>query len=1041
MPNITKIRKQSQIKKWLLATAVLPGIFSGAAAFAQAQTDTDETLTQDVVIVTGTHVKGASVTDTLPVTLVSKSDIDALGSFDGDNLIRSLPGQGEVDFRDDNNNTVNNSRGDISSINLRSIGPGNTLVLLNGRRVVNHPGTQTKNLVPATTVNVNALPIAGIARVEVLNDGASALYGSDAVAGVFNTILDTNFEGFSASLRASKAESTGLNEQQVTIKAGKSFNEGRTNLSFAGSFALRNGLNSNELALSANSDQRGFLVGTTFEGDTSFDNRHTRTAWGQFTLNTSSATRVAQNGVNLTTSSGRFHIQPDTFSGCLGTTETDLATPGICIDGSSLDRDLRHNRGADRSLISDRDRVNAFVFLNHELTDSIDVYGELGYYRAETDATIEAITPISSGDIVVPANNYWNPFGPVNFSDGTLNPNRLPGLTNVPIEGLPVFVDGARYRLTELGRRNVNVVNTTFRSLLGARGEFGETGWDWDSAALYSRARTTDVTDNRVSSTLFAQALDNETPDAFNVFNGADPNNPNSLDSTTNPQSVIDTFLIDIERQSTTELALIDFKVSNGDIFELPGGSLGIALGVEARYESYDEDRDDRLDGTISFTNPVTGDFTASDAMGSSPTFDSSGSREVYSAFGELLVPVIGEDQNIPFVRSLSAQLAVRIEEFSDIGSSGLKPRIAGNWEVFDWLQGRASWSEGFRAPNLQQINELGVSRSNTRQDNIFCEAGVRNGTFANFAACDGFTESREEQRQGNPDLTPEEDENLTFGVVLDPVSMTGDLGFLNGFTATVDWWKIDQTDVVGIFGGSNHVNLDYALRVAGSSNPGVVRAAPTVDQVAFFAGTGIDAVGDIISIQDTYLNLLPRTIKGVDYAIYYRLDDTAVGDFNFKVNVARMKRFDIEPSERDLIITDALAAGAIDPSVTVANSGSIIERNGTPKYRGTTTVAWTHPSGFGAGGLARYVGKFIDTGAGLDSNGDPHVIKKWITANAYVQYEHQGDGLLTDTRFRFGINNITDEAPRQDDEIRGFKSSMHNGRGRVFYIDLKKSF
>ncbi len=1024
------------MRRSLFVSTVIPVFAIATAVSAQEASKTEE-----AIVVTGTHIKGAKVTATLPVSIVSVEDIDALGSFDGDDLIRSLPGQGEVDFRDDNNNTVNNARGDVSSINLRSLGPGNTLVLLNGRRMVNHPGTQVKNAVPSTTVNMNALPVAGISRVEILNDGASAIYGSDAVAGVFNTFLKNDYEGASASFRHSFSDDTGFDEQQLTINLGKDFNDGRTNISIAGSISQRNGLQSSEVPLSANSDQRGFLIGTTFEGDTSFDNRHTRTAWGQFTLNTNSSTRVRQNGSTLTDADGGFHIQPDTFSGCRADSATTLTTPGLCIDNGSLDRALRHNRGADRSLISDRDRVNVFAFLNHELNNNVEIYGEAGFYRAETDATIEAITPISSGDIVIPANNYWNPFGPVVFSDGTVNPNRLPGLTNVPIEGLPVFVDGARYRFTEIGRRNVMVANTTFRSLIGARGDFGSSGWDWDSAALYSRARTTDVTDNRISSTLFAEALDNETPDAFNMFNGADPDNPNSLDSTTNPQSVIDKFLIDVKRQSTTELALADFKLSNGDLYELPGGSLGVAFGAEVRYESYVEDRDDRLDGTVTFTNPVTGQFVGSDAMGSSPTSDSKGSREVFSAYGELFVPVVADHNNIPFIHDLSLQLAGRIEEFSDIGSSGFKPRVAGTWSAFDWIKGRASWAKGFRAPNLQQVNDPVVFRSNTNEDGIFCEAGVRNGTFATFGDCDGFTESREERRTSNPDLKPEKDKNFTYGVIFEPQFFPETVDFLNGFTFTADWWDIKQKDVVGIFGGDNHVDLDYALRVQGLSNPAIVRAAPTVDQVAFFAGTGIDAVGDILFIEDIFLNLLPRRIKGVDYAAYYKLDDTEFGDFNFKVNVARMKKFFIEPSARDLQVTDANEAGLIDSSVTVSNSGSILRENGTPKWRATSTFAWRHPSGIGAGGLVRYVGSFIDTGAGPDSNGDPHKVKDWATLSLYAQYEHPGDGMLADTRIRVGATNITDEAPRLDDEIRGFKSSMHNARGRVIYVDLKKAF
>ena len=174
--------------------------------------------------------------------------------------------------------------------------------------------------------------------------------------------------------------------------------------------------------------------------------------------------------------------------------------------------------------------------------------------------------------------------------------------------------------------------------------------------------------------------------------------------------------------------------MSKPDILPIwPLGEIGAAVGVEGRYESYDEDRDDRLDGTVTFTDQVTGTVVGSDVLGTSPTADSDGSREVFSAFAELAVPIIGENQAMPFIRRIDLQLAARIEEYSDVGSSGIKPKVGVAWEVNEALKIRGAWSEGFRAPNLPQINELGVFRSNTRTDNIFCEAGVRNGTFATF--------------------------------------------------------------------------------------------------------------------------------------------------------------------------------------------------------------------------------------------------------------------------------------------------------------------
>ena len=321
-------------------------------------------------------------------------------------MIRALPAQGAVQFRNDNNTTNNNARGDIASINLRSIGSSGTLVLLNGRRTVIHPSTQAELSTPVTTTNLNAFPVAGIARVEVLNDGASAIYGTDAVAGVFNTILRDNYDGLMLQARHGSATGNELDEQTFTLRAGKTLNDGRTNIALSAEYSRRDGLFAFERPFSASEDLRPFVVGTSFEGDTSFDNRATASPWGEFTLNTTSSTRVRQNGDILTTAAGVVHIQPTTFPGCRGATADALSVPGICIDDSSQDRDLRYDGATERSIISDRERFNAFAFLNHDLDNGVRVYSELGFYRATTNSTNEPRNGISGTEIVIPANYY-----------------------------------------------------------------------------------------------------------------------------------------------------------------------------------------------------------------------------------------------------------------------------------------------------------------------------------------------------------------------------------------------------------------------------------------------------------------------------------------------------------------------------------------------------------------------------------------------------------------------------------------------------------
>ena len=148
------------------------------------------------IVIIGSQIKGAKITGALPVTVISSEDIDVIGAADGDELIDNLVEQG-MNFFNENEQVsggVNAARGDVGAYNLRNMGVGNTLSLLNGRRLVNNAGYQTEyiggDFVPTVTVNTNSIPVNGLDRLEVLKDGASALYGADAVAGVVNNVLD-----------------------------------------------------------------------------------------------------------------------------------------------------------------------------------------------------------------------------------------------------------------------------------------------------------------------------------------------------------------------------------------------------------------------------------------------------------------------------------------------------------------------------------------------------------------------------------------------------------------------------------------------------------------------------------------------------------------------------------------------------------------------------------------------------------------------------------------------------------------------------------
>lgn len=640
--------------------------------------------------VVGSNIRVNQDSGALPITTFSAQDFEDLGISSGADLLAELPQQGEVSFNSERVvGGVNDARGDVSSVNLRGIGTGYSLTLLNGRRLVLHPGTQAEDLVPVTTVNSNALPVRGLKRVEVLRDGAAAIYGTDAIAGVINYVLKDKNTGGDLQFQYGKNDGTDKDTFSLSGSGGWFFNNEQTHLTLSASLYQQDMLMASERDYAASSDTRNYAgLAAEFVGNTSLDGRTTSTPWAELSSD----------------SLGTFHIQPDTFDGC----EVALDN-GICADGGSLDRELRYDSNSERSLSSEVSRVNLYALMTHNLSDEVELYGEALYYQAQADRLREQSGNLTAQRFTVSSDAFYNPFG----EDVTVR----------------------RYRPIDTGPRKINVEDYSYRFLTGLRGYYQD--WDWDTAVLYSKAHTLD-TANRVNTTLFQQAVNStDQSTAYNLFNGGSLTSPNIGDDTGNDQAVIDSFMFNIERESETELALYDFKLSRPDIFALPAGDVGMAVGVEYRYESFSDARSDALNGTDSFIDIVTGNASAlaSTVLGSSPTPDSSGSRNVFSTYVEFAVPLLAD---LPLVKSLNMQLAARYERFSDVGDI-TKPKVSLAWQVNDMIQLRAAYAEGFKAPGLPQTTAVDVSRSNTRSDPI---SGIRQGTL--------------EIRNGSDDLKPE---------------------------------------------------------------------------------------------------------------------------------------------------------------------------------------------------------------------------------------------------------------------------------------------
>lgn len=979
------------LKLALMAGVALTGV---EAVAQQAQTDAD------TVVVIGSYIGGVGDSGALPVTVMNRDELDAIGAVSTGELLSNIPALGDVQFTDNNTGT-NGARGDVTGANLRGLGSGRTLTLVNGRRIAPHPQSEAVDSVPTTFTNVNAIPGNLIQRVEVLRDGASALYGSDAIAGVVNMSLFDSFDDGVITARYGAGTDLPYEEYGFSALKGIVADGGRTNLNVALNYYHRGNVNAVDYPLWYGTLDRRQLVHDGWIGDTQWDNRSTASPYGRFragTLNpngTFTGFNVRRGTTNITTatgtSSGGYHIQTPAQAGSLAT-----LAPGVTLDDSStLDRDLYYNFVVDETVIPRVHRLNLGATFTHELDGGVEFFSEALYYYSESK-TQRAPGPIdtSLAFLMIPKENYYNPFGPIG------SPNRVAGI-NAPAEGLDSVM--VAYRPIELGPRIINVEQELYRLLGGFRFDFA--GWKAETALGWSEASSRDDEFNRLSKSLLQAQLSLSTPDAFNPFWGPYANSENVL-------SKVRVFST---RYGESSLLTWDAKAVKNDLFALPGGFVAAALGVDFRREEILEDSDPRLDGTIQYTNGPEPD--RSDLVGVSATDDFTGERNVWSAFGEVQIPIVGDGNRLPLVHALDLQLAGRFESSNDFGDN-FKPKAAAHWFLSPGLSLRASYGEGFRAPNLAQINQGDITRRNQ---------GAADYYRSNVTATPADTGEtyRSSIRAGNPDLEAEESVSRVLGVIYAPRG-----GALNGLRISLDYFEVETSNAIANIGVSRLLQEDFDNRIAGGPGiPEVIRAAVTPDDIAAFDAfnaanpTARRAVaGEVINVLDGYVNLDRREAAGYDAAISYAFPESALGSFEIGASATNMLRI--------LEIQDD------------GTSFDDVRYNGNPEWRVSAFLNW-RKGPWKSGWTARYVSEVEDSSATLDTDTSiMWTVDSWHTVNGYVSYEfEQPGGMLSGSELKLGVRNLFNEMPPYADETYGYLTSLYPSEGRVVYLEAKKTF
>lgn len=951
------------------------------------------------IVIIGSQIKGAKITGALPVTVISSEDIDAIGAADGDELIENLVEQGMNFFNENEfvSGGVNAARGDVGAYNLRNMGVGNTLSLLNGRRLVNNAGYQTEyiggDFVPTLTVNTNSIPVNGLDRLEVLKDGASALYGADAVAGVVNNVLDTDYVGTRMQLRQGGIESLDAKDTTFSVKHGMDLNEGKTNVSLFFNYRDRESIALSEDPKWAIGDYRYNYPG----GKAAFD----ASVWSKDTnlrnLYTYQMPQLDMSGTaGFTDSRGETQLVASGHPGCSRSGAVDTGF-GSCMVPDFETRTI--NTGAAPQMLrdyrGDLERTNLFVYINHELDNGNDFFSEISIYSAESERQ-DNNGSFPAGNIAIASDYYWSQL--------------VPGMA-----GKKLRIDGWRPNTLP---RIVNVDKDSYRFLAGLRGTTAS-NWDWETALVYSKSESSDATSNRINLNALKTELNSTSSSAFNIYN------PDF--SANNSQNI----LAVINRDDESELTMFDVKLSNDNVFDLPAGPVGALIGFEYREETYSDDRDPLLDGTIPFntdsslatnTHPYR-----SAVMGSSATEDVYGEKDVTSLFAEFQIPVTDR---------INAQLALRHEDFSD-SKSATVGKFALGYEVNNSLFFRASASTAFRAPNLVQVNQLRVARTGTRIDSVMqYVADVNNlpksGTIGDY----DFTILR--FSEGAKNLEPEESDNTSFGIVLTPEAF-------EGLTITLDAWEIEKENTIGLFGRNNNGVMDLLLRLqAGNSNCSGDIGNPAVsrddlsdldsDELGYFAAAGLCPVGRSLVVKDEYLNMATRTIEGRDAVVYYDFE-TSLGDFALTYADSRTTTFEQTPTGSFNTLQAAIDDGTL-PSYTVLDGfGDLLGRDGNYERKSSFRVNYSKGD-FGASVSALKIGSFYQAKINKSSDGSRWIIPSMTTVNASVYYKFEV--MDKDARVKLGIKNINDKRAPLADGYNGFFSDVHSDLGKNYYLDFR---
>ena len=1040
------------------------------------------------VVVTGSNIPTAEETGPNPVDTYRPQDIEKLGIRSATDLQEFIPQEagGTVNL-----NIGNGGDGTVQ-FNLRGLLPKETLVLIDGKRVAyGSLGVAGFSGGP----DINLIPFSMIDHVDILKDGASAVYGTDAIAGVVNFFLVHKFRGLEIGAtygNTNLGASNEMGEWEAWLKAGTG--DDKTDIVVIADFWERKGgVFSRDRDVSSN----GFFI--PFGGFDARSGNFPGRVQGRrllpsmffgpggepvFGVNTP----LPHSAPNAKTSpfyKSPFAVNPNAYPGAPGIHNPVQQFDQFGTDYKGGGDYFFFNFAAFTPALPPGDRQVYYGSFTRDICEKyLSVFADFKYARSYFDSSLAAV-PFTPDPFKTPGTNAFfsptgisvpitNPFNPFTVADATI-PNFFPDGSGLPV------TTGVRFRgLNDTGPRSEKFTYWDQLFDVGLRGEMGYIGdyfktWNWEMGFRYSRNEGQDLSIGEVSQPGLRQALlDTDPATAFDPFLNFTGHNTGLA-----RQQVY----VTLHNSGEYELPIY-YATFNGDLFNLPAGPVSFAIGGEFDAPTFTRDRD-ALNNTFQSIGSVDGQSFRVN-------------RDVWGIYEEVRVPFTSPTWNFPAFYSFEVDFAEREEWYSNntsaVLASGLfpkvpashsrynaqRPKVSIRWQPLDpkWIGAvtlRGSYTEGFHAPTLGELTPASSQNFPIVADPFSTQ-----------------TEPQIEERViGNPNLHPEVAYEWTYGAVWSPK-------WVKGLTLSADWWHIDMRDIVSALGAqfiieNNPPPNNGASTVVGGNGEVVVRAAgdsPTTEP------------GPVVLVNDPSQNLSGAIFEGLDYEAIYIMDSTIFGGgdwgrFTTTINGTWLSRAEFQPSATSKRF--GIAGSFLPPGFALTSSLPWNRANFSLFYDGP---ADTWMQGLDVGAIVHWIGQYEDDNASLTGStkfqdprsgpkggGDEIAARKvsaWTTLDLLLNYtfnlpppapaEVPGfakdggknvksgkDGKeknvvpvstaeygcnnwkwwLNNTTVTLGMQNVTDEDPPfvAGSFENGYDESIATIKGRFWYVGLKKRF